>query len=67
MTWTYQGAMGAYSATLPAAGGTSAIVVDNAVSTITGASQIYYSTLGNQACTGGTGGCAIQASQSGLK
>jgi hypothetical protein len=67
VTWTYQGAMGASSATLPATGGVSGIVVDNAVSTITGTSQIYYSTLGNQGCTGGTGGCAIQASQALLK
>jgi len=46
--------------------GTSGIVVDDN-STSTGASQIYYSTLGNQACgTGGTGGCAVQAAQNGL-
>jgi hypothetical protein len=50
------------------AGGTSGIVIDN-TSTGTGASQIYFSTLSNQSCSGaggvgtGTGGCAIQASQ----
>jgi hypothetical protein len=70
------------SATLPEAGGTSGIVIDNAVSsgTLGGASQIYFSPLGSQSCKGnsaystysagtagiGTGGCAIQASQSGL-
>ncbi len=46
--------------------GSSGIVVDDNSSS-TGASQIYYSTLGNQACgTGGTGGCAVQAAQNGL-
>ena len=45
------------------AGGTSGIVVDSATS---GAQNIYFSTLLNQTCTtsGGTGGCAIQVSQS---
>jgi hypothetical protein len=55
---------------LPAAGGASGIIIDNVVpsGTLAGASQVYFSTLGNQACTtGGTGGCAIQASQAGLK
>jgi hypothetical protein len=46
---------------LQESGGTSGIVVDNGVS---GASNIYFSTLLNQSCTGGTGGCAIQTSQS---
>jgi len=43
-------------------GGTSGIVVDNGAS---GASNIYFSTLLNQACTtsGGTNGCAIQTTQ----
>ena len=47
----------------PEAGGTSGIVVDN---TSAGAQNIYFSTLLNQTCTtsGGTGGCAIQTSQS---
>jgi hypothetical protein len=44
-----------------AAGGTSGIVVDSGA---TGAQNIYFSTLLNQTCTGGTGGCAIQTSQS---
>jgi len=58
-------------ASLSSAGGVSAIVYDNVVSAVTepGASQIYFSTRANQACvtSGGTGGCAIQASQSALK
>ncbi|MGA6985797.1 MAG: hypothetical protein WBZ01_07085 [Terriglobales bacterium] len=45
------------------AGGTSGIVVDNGTA---GAQNIYFSTLLNQTCTTstGTGGCAIQTSQS---
>lgn len=53
------------------AGGTSGIGYDNTVSssTLAGASQIYFSTLSNQNCStsGGTGGCAVQASQSALQ
>jgi len=47
------------------AGGTSGIIIDNSATTPTGASNIYFTTLGDQACTtpGVTGGCAIQASQ----
>jgi hypothetical protein len=60
------------TAGLAAAGGTSGIIIDNMVvsGTLAGASQIYYSTLAGQACAGngstgsGTGGCAVQASQS---
>lgn len=46
------------------AGGTSGIVIDN-TSSFSGASNIYFTTLGNQACPtpGTTGGCAIQLSQ----
>ena len=56
------------TAGIAAMGGTSGIVVDN-TSSAAGASQIYYAPLGNQSCTtsGGTGGCAVQASQSGLQ
>ena len=55
---------------LVAAGGTSAIIIDNTSGT-TGASQIYFSTLGTSGtcATSGTlttGGCAVQAAQSGL-
>jgi|GEM_PF-845167 len=55
------------TAALPSANGSSGIVVDNASGT-TGASQVYFSTLGDEACatSGGTGGCAIQAAQNGL-
>jgi hypothetical protein len=50
---------------LPEAGGTSGIVVDNGAA---GASNIYFSTLLNQACgTSGTGGCAVSATQAGLQ
>ena len=51
-------------------GGASGVVLDNTVGagTLAGASQVYFTPLGNQACTtsGGNGGCAIQASQSSL-
>jgi hypothetical protein len=52
--------------TLQEAGGTSGIVVDNGAS---GAANIYFSTLLNQTCTtsGGTGGCAVSASQAALQ
>lgn len=65
--WTNAGVLP--SAALPATGGTSGFIIDNVVGSVTqvGASQVYFSTLGNQACTGGTGGCAVQASQSALK
>ena len=45
------------------------MVIDNGLATTTGAAQIYFSTLGNQTCTtsGGTGGCAMQASQLALQ
>jgi hypothetical protein len=59
------------NASLTAAGGTSGIIIDN-TSSATGASQVYFSTLSSQSCVGngsagiGTGGCAVQASQSAL-
>jgi hypothetical protein len=59
------------TSSIRAAGGSSGIIVDNTVGlgTLAGASQVYFSTQANQTCTtsGGTGGCAIQASQSALK
>jgi len=66
VTWRNAGASS--TASLVATGGTSGIIVDN-VSTFTGASQVYFSTLADGACTtnGGNGGCAVQASQSGLQ
>lgn len=58
------------TAAIQTTGGASGIIMDNVVSTgtLAGGSQVYFSTLGNQLCTtGGTGGCAMQASQSGLQ
>jgi hypothetical protein len=59
------------SSALTASGGTTGIIMDNIVSTgtLAGASQVYFSTLGNETCatSGGTGGCAVQASQPGLQ
>jgi hypothetical protein len=58
----------AATAGLAATGGSSGIIMDN-ISTASGASQIYFSSLSNGTCTGngttgsGTGGCAVQASQ----
>jgi hypothetical protein len=55
---------------LSAAGGTSGIIIDNTVSPGTlGTSQVYFSTQADQTCitSGGTGGCAVQASQSDLQ
>src|SRR5207245_10806857 len=53
-----------------ASGGASGVVVDNTVGagTLAGASQVYFSTLANGTCatSTGTGGCGVQASQSGL-
>jgi hypothetical protein len=48
-------------------GGASSVTIDNLAGT-SGASQVYFTPLGNQACTtsGGNGGCAIQASQAAL-
>ena len=65
-TWKNLGA--ACCAALPAAGGTSGVIIDDVLNgTLTGTSQVYFTTLGNQTCgTSGTGGCAVQASQSGL-
>jgi hypothetical protein len=75
VTFTNQG-FGASS--LIETNGTSGIIIDNIVAsgTLTGASQVYFSPLGGQACAGnngagstgqGMGGCAVQASQSGLQ
>jgi hypothetical protein len=63
-TW---GATSATAARAAETGGTSGIVIDNG-SGSAGASQIYFTPLADQLCTtsGGTGGCAIQASQSAL-
>jgi hypothetical protein len=55
------------AATAAVTGGTSGIIIDNS-SSAAGASQVYFTPLADQPCTtsGGAGGCAIQASQSGL-
>ena len=58
------------SASLATSGGASGIIIDNTVGTDTmaGASQVYFSTQGNQTCgTSGPGGCAVQASQPALQ
>lgn len=68
LVWTNVGALATVAA--PQTGGTSGIIVDNTVGSgaLVGASQVYFSTLGNQVCgTSGGGGCAIQASQSSLQ
>jgi hypothetical protein len=64
LTW---GTSTGSAATATVTGGTSAIIIDNS-SSAGGASQVYFTPLSDQTCTtsGGTGGCAIQASQSGL-
>jgi hypothetical protein len=64
--WLNVGPIATYGA--KSAGGTSGIIIDNTVET-GGGSQVYFSTLSDQTCatSGGTGGCAVQASQSGLK
>lgn len=61
VTWTNAGFLP--TTALLATGGTSGIIMDNTVGS-GGASQVYYSILGSQACgSGGTGGCAVQAPQ----
>jgi len=57
----------ATAATRNEAGGTSGIIVDGSSSASVGASQVYFNPLTSMTCgTSGTGGCAVQASQSGL-
>jgi Ice-binding-like len=69
VTWTNVGTIA--TAALAATGGTSGMIIDNIVGSgmEPGASQIYFSTLSDQTCatSGGTGGCAVQASQSALQ
>jgi len=66
VTWRNLGAVA--TASQAAAGGTSGIIIDNVISVPAGGSQVYYSTQSNQTCgTSGTGGCAVQASQSALQ
>jgi hypothetical protein len=67
VTWTNVGPPP--TAALAADGGTSGIIIDNIVGsgTLAGASQVYFSTLSGGCGTGGTDGCAVQASQSALQ
>jgi hypothetical protein len=66
VTWTNIGLVPMFS--LQMAGGTSGVIEDNAVQSPSGSSQIYFTTLGSQVCgTSGTGGCAVQASQTKLQ
>jgi len=69
VVWTNAGRIGTFA--LGSKGGTSGIISDNAVGagTLIGASQIYFTTLADQTCptSGGSGGCAVQASQPALQ
>jgi len=69
VTWKNLGQIGTFA--LASAGGTSGIISDNAVGpgTLAGASQVYFTTLADQTCpsSGGSGGCAVQASQPALQ
>jgi hypothetical protein len=67
LIWVNAGAV--FTNAFAAAGGSSGIIIDNTVlsGTLVGASQVYFSTLSDQACDNGTGGCAVQASQPLLK
>jgi hypothetical protein len=68
ITWVNAGPWPNFSVT--ETGGTGGIIIDNSVGsgTLAGASQVYFFTLGNEACgTSGTGGCAVQLSQSTLQ
>ena len=70
ITWTNVGAEA--SSALAASGGASGLIIDNFIvgtGAQAGASQIYFTTLSDQTCatSGGSGGCAVQASQSALQ
>jgi hypothetical protein len=73
-SWVVTTALAANAAAahgLTAAGGTSGIIIDN-TSSSSGASQVYFSTLGTAGtCASSgtltTGGCAVQASQAALQ
>jgi len=70
VVWTNAGPVAQFA--MQSAGGTSGIVEDNVVSPsfLGGTSQVYFTTLANQACpapAGPSGGCAIQASQPALQ
>jgi hypothetical protein len=68
VVWTNVGPLA--TASIAATGGSSGIIIDNTVGpiTTTGDSQIYFTTLSDELCgSGGTGGCAVQASQPALQ
>jgi len=67
VVWTNVGLLG--TAAMPAAGGTSGIIVDNTLGSgsIGGGSQVYFGTLGPACGTGGADTCAVQASQVALQ
>ncbi|MFZ0867807.1 MAG: hypothetical protein WAN06_14245 [Candidatus Sulfotelmatobacter sp.] len=67
LTWVNAGVLP--SAALTSTGGTSGFIIDNVVTTgsLLGYSQVYFSTLQDQTCVAGTGGCAVQASQAALQ
>jgi hypothetical protein len=67
LTWINAGVLP--SAALTSTGGTSGFIIDNVVTTgpLLGYSQVYFSTLQDQTCVAGTGGCAVQASQAALQ
>jgi hypothetical protein len=53
---------------LASTGGTSGLIIDNTATSPAGTSEVYFTPLADQSCTtsGGTGGCATQASHAGL-
>ncbi|SPE25922.1 conserved exported hypothetical protein [Acidobacteriia bacterium SbA2] len=61
---------GSATAGMTVASGASGVIIDNSLTSPAGASQIYFSSLASESCAGngttgsGTGGCAVQASQS---
>ncbi len=67
LTWINAGVLP--STALTSTGGTSGFIIDNVVTTgpLLGYSQVYFSTLQDQICVAGTGGCAVQASQAALQ
>ena len=64
VTWINAGAWP--NAAVASASGAGGVIIDN-LNALTGASQVYFFTLGNQPCPTTSGACAMQASQSTLK
>jgi hypothetical protein len=67
LVWTNAGPVATVA--LSATGGTSGVIIDNTVNGAVAGSQIYFTTLADQTCptSGGSGGCAVQASQPALQ